>query len=384
MTFGRRASRGTAIALVVTAVALAGFVWFCFRTVPVALQGKPDFPNYYFGGQRLLSGEPVYGPLAPLMKERFGVEPYIAYPADPPATVVLLSPLSLLPYETAWVVFATLSALLMAGVGYGVAREVGWARPAAVATAAVLLVTSPGRYLLETNHMEAILLLLLFLGWRSLRRGGETAAGVWWGIAAALKLFPALLIVGLVAARKTRGAVAAVVTGGVVTVLAVVLGGWDTTVAFVRDVLPLATQWYGALGNYSLLSFGNALAGTWLGWVLLVVGGGALVVWYSREATSADQIWIGGTAAALLITPLSWLNYLVLALAGVIVVLSKLDLGQVRDRWLGIGLVAALGFWGPVVLRTEVPSVLLSFVPTYVLIVLFVVATGRRERALRW
>ena len=369
--------RGSAVAVIVTVVAVAGFAWFCASELPPAVQGEPDFPNYYFGGERLLAGEPIYGSLGPLVEERFGVASYEAYPADPPATVILLSPLSLLPYETAWVALAVLSTVIMLGVGYGIGREVGWSQAVSVAAGTLLLVTSAGRFLLVRNHMESILLLVLFLGWRELRRGHEVSAGVWWGIATALKLFPALLIVGLVAGRKRRAAIAATLTAAGVTVAAVAVAGWSNTVAFITDVLPMSGQWYGALGNYSLLSFGTALVGTWLGWSLLAIGCIALVATYSSGARTADEIWIAGMAAALLITPLGWLNYLVLVLPGLMVVIDKFDLQEVQDRWLAIGMAVALGFWGPIVLSSKLPSVLLSFIPTYGLIALFLTAMRR-------
>jgi hypothetical protein len=49
----------------------------------------------------------------------------------------------------------------------------------------------------------------------------------------------------------------------------------------------------------------------------------------------------------------------------------------VRDRWLALGLIVALGFWGPIVLGSRVPTVLVSFLPTYGLIMLFATAIRR-------
>jgi len=367
------------VSAAVTVVSLAVFAWFCATQLPPVLNGEPDFPNYYVGGERVLAGEAVYGPID--LSKTFGIESYHAYPADPPATVVLLAPLSLLPYDTAWIVFASLSTVLLAGVAYGTAREVGWARPIAVAVAAGFLVTSPARWLLFRNHMESILLLLVFLGWRSLRRGKETSAGVWWGIAAALKLFPALLLIGLIAARKWRAAAAGGVVAAGVTVLSVVVVGWDNARAFITDVLPLSRQWYGALGNYSLVSFGTALSGAWLGWWLLGIGGVALVMVYVWKARSADAIYGAGISAALLITPLSWLNYLVLIIPGVSPIISRLNLKEVRERWFALAFASALGLWGPIVLPAELPSVLLSFIPMYALFVLFVLSLRAPEPA---
>ena len=97
----------------------------------------------------------------------------------------------------------------------------------------------------------------------------------------------------------------------------------------------------------------------------------------SSSPLGPDQVWVAGTAVALLLSPLSWLNYLVLAIPALIIVGSRLDMGQRTDRWMLLGLVASLGFWGPVVFASELPSILVSFVPTYGLVALFVVAIRR-------
>ncbi len=371
------ASRIVAVAL--TVLALAGFAIFAITQLPEASRGGPDFPNYYFGGGRLLGGEPVYGSVAGEVQDLFGVDDYDAYPADPPASVLLLAPLSALPYATAWWLFAALSAILLVSGAYVVARAVGWHRAIALAVGMAFLVTSAGRFLLFRNHMEAILLALLILGWLALRRDRDISGGALWGLAAALKLFPALLIVGLLAARRTRAAVSAMATAVAVTGLGVLVVGWDNTIAFFRDVVPASQQWYGALGNYSLLSFGTALISEPFGWALAGLGGIGLVWWYWRGVRTIDQVWVAGTAAALLITPLSWLNYLVLVIPGLILLASRVDLRTVGGRWTLLGLTGALGFWGPIVLAERVPSVLLSFVPTYALVGLFFAAMRRLE-----
>ncbi|NIA24153.1 MAG: DUF2029 domain-containing protein [Gammaproteobacteria bacterium] len=369
----------TAVALVITVLAVVGFAVFATTQLPDAAHGAPDFPNYYFGGERFLSGEPVYGPIGENVRVLFDVDGYDAYPADPPLTVVLLAPLSLLPYTTAWWLFAALSVVLLAGVGYATAKEAGWSRTIAVAVGAAMLITSAGRFLLLRNHMEAILLLLLFLGWRGVRRGRDIEGGVWWGLAVALKLFPALLIVGLLAMRRTKAAMSAVITAVVASGLGVAILGWDDTVAFISDVLPASKQWYGAHGNYSLLSFGTAVVAEPFGWVLAALGAVGLIWWYWRRAETVDQVWVGGVAAALLISPLSWLNYLVLVLPCVVLIAQHLDVRTVHGRWTLLGLTVALGFWAPIVLSGRVPSVLLSFVPVYGLLALFVLGMRRAE-----
>lgn len=362
----------------VIAVSLGLFVVFLVREVPKSLDGTalPDFPNYYFGGERLFDGRPIYGSLEAEVEERFGVAGYDAYPADPPPTVVLLAPLSLLPYEPAWMLLAGISILIVVGVLYVTAREVGYPRDLSTAVAYVALLSTSVRFLVARNHVESLVLLAGFLGWRALRRERSAATGVWWGLATSLKLFPGMWLVGMVR-RRIRGLIVGAVTVVAAGIVSLLVVGGDNFVDFASEVVGASRRWYGTLGNYSLLSFGTALAGAWLGWALLGVGAAVLVPLFLRKEMSADQLWVAGTAVALLLSPLSWLNYLVLALPALVIVGGRLDIRAPRDRWLLLGLVASLGFWGPVVFSAEVPSVLVSFVPTYGLIALFGVAMTR-------
>ena len=111
--------------------------------------------------------------------------------------------------------------------------------------------------------------------------------------------------------------------------------------------------------------------------MLTGLGAVILVPLYLKWANRPDQVWVAGSAAALLLSPLSWLNYLVLAIPALLIAGTRLNLRMPTDRWWLLGLVASLGFWGPVVFAAELPSVLVSFVPTYGLIALFVVGVRR-------
>jgi alpha-1,2-mannosyltransferase len=352
---------------------------FIAREAPKSLDGRslPDFPNYYFGGERLFDGRPVYGSLEQEVEERFGVSGYDAYPADPPPTVVLVAPLSLLPYDAAWLVLAGVSMVIMVAVSYLTAREVAFSQEASVALAAASLLSTSFRFLVTRNHIESLVLLLGFLGWRALRRHGPKLAGVWWGLATGLKLFPGMWLVGLAQRRTREGVLAGAGTLALVGLLSFAVLGWSNVADFFTEVIGSSTLWYGALGNYSLLSLGTALSSVTLGWVFTGIGVLALVPLYVKFAVRPDQVWVAGTAVALLLSPLSWLNYLVLAIPALIIVGSRLDVRVTTDRWLLFGLVASLGFWGPVVLAAKLPSILVSFVPTYGLVALFVVAITR-------
>jgi hypothetical protein len=361
------------------AVAIILFGLFFLREAPKSLDGTalPDFPNYYFGGERLFDGRPVYGSLEAEVEAQFGVAGYEAYPADPPPTVMLLAPLSLLPYDTAWLLLAGVSIVIVFVVVFLTARELSFPPEVGVALAGAALLTTSFRFLVTRNHVESLVLLFGFLGWRALRRRGSEAAGVWWGLATALKLFPGLWLIGLWRRQDRVGVVTGMGAIAVLGVVSLAVLGWANVSDFATDVVGSSTRWYGALGNYSLLSFGTALSSVTLGWVLTGVGAAILVPLYVKLAARPDQVWVAGIAAALLLSPLSWLNYLVLAIPALVLVGSRFDLRVSADRWWLFGLVASLGFWGPVVFDAELPSVIVSFVPTYGLVALFVVALKR-------
>ncbi len=368
------------VAWVVALMALALFGWWYVATTPQALNPREpaeaaDFPNYYFGGERLRLGRPIYDPLEPEIIALFGLEGYTTYPADPPSTIALLAPLSFLGYRAAWYTWSAISMMLLVGSLWAVAREVGYSGPWAAALSAVALLTTPARFLFRSNHMESLLLALGVAGWLAWRRRRWRLAAVGFGVAAALKFFPGMWLLGLLRSRPRAGlvgigvAAAALLVGGAIT-------GVDNSVAFTTDVVSRAGRWYGTLGNYSLLSFGHALAGGWLGWLLLAVGAGSLLPAYLARPPDPDRVMVEGTAAALLLSPLSWLNYLVLVLPALLILSCRVDWRRPSQQIGFVALMGGLVFWGPVVLGSELASVLVSFVPTYALVALFFV--GRR------
>ena len=377
-----RASAAIAFTLVIF-VLLFGPV--AFRALePESPASAADFPNYYFGGERLMDGRPVYDDLATEVEAQFGLVGYDTYPADPPPTVVLFAPFSLLSYEAAWRLWQALSAILIFYSLNLVAREVGYPPPAAAVIASVAFLTTPVRFLLERNHMESLLLILGVLGWRAIRRGNESRGAGLWGLATGLKLFPGMWLVGLIDGRRRRAAVqGGTVAIGMLAVAGIVVGA-DNVAQYVSETIPAARQWYGTLGNYSLFSVGTGLVARWFGWMLVLAGALTLLPRYLTRPSGPDRSFVLGTTLALLLSPLAWLNYLVLAIPAVIILSCHLDLAtNARHRIGGSALVVALFGWGPITIGSELLSELGSFVPTYALVALFVIA-DRSMKEMSW
>lgn len=365
-------------ALVVAAVAL-GVVSLSWSSAidralnPTDPHEAADFPNYYFGGERWLDDRPVYDILDEEIEALFGVEGYDTYPADPPTTVVLFSPLSSLSYETAWKVWQAISALLAFGAVVIVSRECGYSPQWAVVFASLAFLTTPVRFLLERNHMESVLLILGVLGWRALRRSSSLRGSVFWGLATGLKLFPGMWLVGFARTDRRRTIVGLGLAVGLLVVGAVALG-WSNVEQFIDETVPGSRRWYGVLGNYSLVSLGTAFVAPWLGWIATVAALGWLLPKYLNGNDFADRVYVLGTSVALLVSPLSWLNYFVLVIPALVILSCHLDLAGESSHRIGFtALVVPLMFWGPIVTDSEYVSLVLSYLPTLALLALFLI-----------
>jgi alpha-1,2-mannosyltransferase len=111
---------------------------------------------------------------------------------------------------------------------------------------------SPATYNYWHGQMNPVMFLLLALAFRSWVRGRELSTGVLLGLAAGIKLAPAVLVVVLLRRRWWRGAAAMAGTGVASLAVAAALLGVDTTRTFVVSVLPSLTRETGWIYNQSL------------------------------------------------------------------------------------------------------------------------------------
>ncbi len=135
-----------------------------------------------------------------------------------------------------------------------VLRELKYPAPVA-GTALVCAAALSTKWLLY--HWEAIQLsehiaFTIVLAWYFLRRGQQTRAGIALGAAASLKLFPGLLIVFLLLARKWKAFIAASTTFLAITVVMLRLFSWDAWLLFFKQQGPIADFWVGFTRNASV------------------------------------------------------------------------------------------------------------------------------------
>ena len=343
----------------------------------------PDFPNYYYSAIAEAEGQSIYADFTDRIDaDRSDSIPNINYLADPPPVALLFYPVRWMSYELAWWILIVVSGIAMVATVWATGVELGMARPWVISLAAASLLTTGFRFMTLRNHFEAVLALLAALGWVRLRRRGSP--GVYWGIAAGLKLFPALWTVGLL---RNRRAVAHGIASFVAMVgLTVVIIGVQDFPVYVREVIPRASQWLEATGNYSLMSVGTLIGGTSLGWAFTGVGLVGFGWTAHRMGNHHDALYVAGVAWSLLLSPLSWLNYLVIGISPLMVAARNLNWSKRKELYPAAFMLVGLLAMRPIVsFESTWLNIVLSRIPTLSLLLLAIWAPGlmvKRAKAL--
>jgi hypothetical protein len=349
-----------------------------------------DFAQFYIVSKRLHAGESIYDPFDP----RSAV-PSMSTPgteasdrvrtANPPPLVLALWPLALLSYGAAWWCACIGTLLVTAAMSYRVSRELFVVPSERALWVAVGLGSFPTLVNGLLNHVEPWVWVLMVWGWLRLRKAEERSAGVLFGLAGCLKLFPLAIIPMLFAAQYRRASVCAFATAIVVFVVSVAVLGADSARAFFYEVLPQSARYRLSLGNISALSLLARLmpigAAISLGGVFLL-----LTICLCRRHRSPDNVFVLGVTAALLCSPLSWTYYLILTLPCVMIAASWRRGDPLGERALLPFLFATLVYW-PGLLggwlgleRLPLPLVLaINYVPTLGLIALWRAAQCERS-----
>ena len=360
---------GRLLLLLLIAICIAGFI---YKTRSAATRDATgtvptDFPNYYYAGERLFSGQPIYLGFEAYVTKKLARK-YSAYPADPPATVALLAPTALLPYRVSWWIFYLASTLFIAGASALVARDYGIEWFFTTVLTLLSLVTVPALFLLQKNHMESILVALGATGFVLFRRGKPYWGAALWGLAGALKVFPLLWLLALSRTRPMREIAFGFLSFFIFSLLGVLAVGWPNTLTFMRDVSPRYEQWLGRAGNLSLFSFGTAIEGEGIGLIFVGVGAALCVLSLARAKDSPLCVrWLLGVGWSIVLSPLGWINYFTLLTAPLIACGASLQNAKARSAFILAAIV--LFFWPEAVaVPSSLVTVLLSFVPMYLLL----------------
>jgi hypothetical protein len=230
-------------------------------------------------------------PRVPLLGGPFHLHP-------PPALlpVLPLVPLGFRGAALAWLGLSLLALGGLARIGLELTAAEWGRSPARVALVfGLLALWPPVLHDLAKGQWSILLAALLAAGWLALERGRETAAGVWLGVAASLKMTP-LVLLGFLVLRHRRAAVAMAATVGALALVATAVTGLEPWRAFFADAPRDVAAWDTWIANTASLR----------GLVVRVAGGGA----FARpllDARSAAQTAFAALAAlgAIVVTVLA-------------------------------------------------------------------------------
>ncbi|GAB3144657.1 glycosyltransferase 87 family protein [Amycolatopsis stemonae] len=300
---------------------------------------RVDLDVYRLGSAALLRGDALYGTLPPTGDGQLLLFTY------PPFAAIVLAPLAVLPYWMACLLLtlATLGvlALVIATVLRVLGKRCDWQRVAMVLLAAEVL--EPVLRTVYAGQLDLLLLALVVLD--VLVDTPKWPRGLLVGVAAAIKLTPAVFLLYFLLRRDTRAALTTAVTFLAATALGFLLTGADSV-----------RYWTGALwdtgrvgeptyaGNQSLLGLlaklGVADRTAW--WLPLVAVVLVLTALGVRRALAAGEKTVAlglNAVGGLLISPISWTHHWVWA---VVVLLGWAELAR-RTRHRGFAALAAVG-----------------------------------------
>jgi len=271
-----------------------------------------DFDTFWHSAVALTQGADIYGTPAKL------------HNLNPPLLTVLLTPFAGLDALTAYRIFAVLTLLMVLGAVLAMGVELRlrpWVTGAVLVT---VLASSPLHGTLVLGQIYPVLLVGLVAGWIAERRGRPVLAAVLYGITVALKpsLGPLLLLPAV--QRRWLPVRAGFAAAAGATLLGVLVAGPASGLGWLK--IAFSEPVPDTVDNASLpglaVRFGvPAVLGMAAGAAVLI----GTLVWCGRHR---DRIDPAGTApfavlaAALLCSPISWHNYLMLLWPGILVLIT--------------------------------------------------------------
>lgn len=291
-----------------------------------------DFVQEYVSVQNYYAGRPIYTPLREVLPGNLHENLPIEHNAHPPVAVLISLPLGVFSFYRAYLVWNIVSlAALGMSMRLIMRRDgLGFSGIALLPVLALLVTSNALAHQLFQGQLNLALLLLITIGWAAARSGRLKLSGASIGLAAALKLFPAFLLLYFAVRRQWRVVFTAAATFAAANLMAGLIFGWRCFHTYVVEVMPNVGTFRDTWPNASLMGLWCKLFDAPSGHVeplwqnplcaqlayfassAVVV---ALVAWKMRQAEGrrqADVAFALCTIGMLLVSPVVWDHYFLL------------------------------------------------------------------------
>jgi hypothetical protein len=293
------------------AVMVGVLVWYS------ATHALYDFTIYMWGGRSVSHDTRLYTELAGA--NWFTYSPFAA---------TVFAPVAVIPAAVARVIWQLASVAALAWSCVLTFRLAGWRVrwPAIAAAVAIGLTLEPIYHTLYLGQINLILMALVLGDVWLIARGRPAGVGV--GIAAAIKLTPAIFIVLFLLTRRTRSALIAMATFAVCTLSAWVIAPGASRMYWLHvfyDTRRLGVPYISNQSVYAAvvrIAGGVSHVGPWEYVLPLAIGSFGLIV---AAVLARHRDWLGAVAATsttgLLVSPISWTHHWVWVLPALVVLL---------------------------------------------------------------
>jgi hypothetical protein len=345
-----------------------------------AMRPEPDRINDFYqdwgSARNYWVGLPIYTHHAISVPRHLGLAsnpvPSIEYNAHPPTSVLLALPLAKLSYPDAVLVWNVISLLVLGASFKIVAGELAFSRRLLLPTLALMAFCHPIYGNIYQGQLTLILVLLVTAIWALERSGRSYLAGLLLGTAAAVKLFPAYLVVYYAARGRFRPLLAAAIAFLALTLLTALVLGWDSYYEYLHVVNYSQSKFRSFAYNLSVAGFWHKLfdpvaetgpvEALWPSPVLarwgtlvtdLIIT--TIVVILTRQAQTPvqrDLAFATTVTAMLLVSPVTWDFSLPLLLVSITIIGARVESLHARGMVVALLLILTID-WIPQNILTE-------------------------------
>jgi alpha-1,2-mannosyltransferase len=325
--------------------------------------------DYVTARARLEDGRGAAPPMAEAANDRgarYGAPRVVLlaapYYIHPPTAAVVVLPFAWLPFRTAALAWAAGSIVALVWLAFSLLRiwTPGAAPPARRVTllTLALAVWPPTLYCIEKGQWSIWLAALLAAGWTSLEERRAGRAGSLFGVAAALKITP-IVVIGHLLFRSRRAAAATLATAGGAGVVSLAAIGPMAWYRFAAGASKNEVEWAPWLANtasldgvYARLLTSNPFSrpivvapglarGAFTVTALFLLAAATAATYRARDQSSQSQgrvlaCWL---TLPLLLNPLGWSHVVILLLAPLAVLARK---GGIRQQVAATLVLAAI------------------------------------------